>query len=180
MSAEEPVDVAVQHRSAYTARGEDRSRLNDETRNSDWRNHKESKMGEQRGPEFNVPDPVELSKALGSIADRSQKIVTEFLERQATNGGMGPIDPLNIGNAFLEMTARMMTDPAKLVQAQMNLWQDYLRLWQTTTQRIMGGAAEPIAEPEKADRRFKDPAWEDNQLFDFIQNKHLLFLYHEL
>ncbi len=131
-------------------------------------------MGEQRGPEFNLPDPVELSKALGSIADRSQKIVTEFLERQGTNGGIGPMDPLNIGNAFLEMTAKMMTDPAKLVQAQMNLWQDYLRLWQTTTQRIMGAAAEPVAEPEHADRRFKDPAWEDNQLFDFIKQSYLL------
>ena len=134
-------------------------------------------MGEQRGPEFNMPDPVELSKALGSIADRSQKIVTEFLERQAGqtgNGGIGPVDPLNVGQAFLEMTARMMSDPAKLVQAQMNLWQDYLRLWQTTAQRFMGHEPEAVAEPEHADRRFKDPAWEDNQLFDFIKQSYLL------
>ena len=37
-------------------------------------------MGEQRGPEFNMPDPVELSKALGSIADRSQKISEQLPE----------------------------------------------------------------------------------------------------
>ena len=36
-------------------------------------------------------------------------------------------DPLNIGSAFLEMTARLMTDPAKLLQAQISLWQDYMR-----------------------------------------------------
>ncbi len=132
-------------------------------------------MGEQREPDLNIPDPVELSKALGSIAERSQKVVTEFLERQAENGGaVGPVDPMNIGHAFFEMTTRMMSDPAKLVQAQMNLWQDYLRLWQSTAQRFMGQEPGAVAEPEQGDRRFKDPAWEDNQLFDYIKQSYLL------
>ncbi len=131
-------------------------------------------MGEQRGPEFKMPDPVELSKALGNIADKSQKIVADFLERQAANGSAGPVDPLSIGNAFFEMTARMMTDPAKMVQAQMNLWQDYMKLWQTTAQRFMGVDPESVAEPDKSDRRFKDPAWEENQLFDYIKQSYLL------
>ena len=61
-------------------------------------------MGEQREPDLNIPDPVELSKALGSIAERSQKVVTEFLERQAENrGAVGPVDPMNIGHAFFEV-----------------------------------------------------------------------------
>ena len=29
----------------------------------------------------------------------------------------------------------MMADPAKLIQAQMALWNDYLTLWQRTPQR---------------------------------------------
>ena len=35
-------------------------------------------------------------------------------------------NPMAIGAAFLEMTARMMSDPARLVEAQMSLWNDYL------------------------------------------------------
>jgi polyhydroxyalkanoate synthase len=72
------------------------------------------------------------------------------------------------------MTARMMADPAKLMQAQMTLWQDYLKLWQSTTRRMMGQETEPVIEPAKDDRRFKHEAWSENQLFDFIKQSYLL------
>ncbi len=133
-------------------------------------------MSEQQGQDVKLPDPLELSRSVTDIAERSQKLVSDWLERQAkANGGGGHgLDPLNIGGAFLEMTARMMTDPARLVQAQMSLWQDYMRLWQSTTQRMIGSAAEPAARPEHGDRRFADPAWDDNQIFDFIKQSYLL------
>src|SRR3546814_12030354 len=45
-------------------------------------------------------------------------------------------DPLNVGGAFLEMTRQMMANPARLVQAQVSLWQDYMALWQNATRRL--------------------------------------------
>ena len=132
-------------------------------------------MSQEQGQDFRFPDPVQLSKSMTVIAERSQKIVSEWLERQATqNGNHGTLDPLNIGGAFFEMTTRMMADPAKLVQAQMSLWQDYMRLWQSTAQRMFVGASDSVAEPEFGDRRFADPAWDEIQLFDFIKQSYLL------
>ena len=126
-------------------------------------------MAEQQAPDIKMPDPVEISKSMAGIAERSQKLVSEFLERQHLdgNGGAANLDPMNIGAAFLEMTSRMMADPAKLVQAQMTLWQDYMRLWQSTAQRMMGHAPDPVAAPDRGDRRFKHPEWDENELFDF-------------
>jgi len=130
-----------------------------------------------------LPDPVELSHSMAEIAERSQRLVAEFLQRQhpgegaagaGAGIGMGMGDPLNIGTAFFEMTARLMADPTKLVQAQMSLWNDYMTLWQRTAQRFLGGEAEPVVEPPKGDRRFKDSAWNDNTLFDFIKQSYLL------
>ena len=83
-------------------------------------------------------------------------------------------DPLNIGAAFLEMTQRLMTDPGRLVQAQLSLWQDYLKLWSTTTNRFLGGETQPVAEPAAGDRRFKDAAWQESTLFDYIKQSYLL------
>ncbi|MEM7171899.1 MAG: class I poly(R)-hydroxyalkanoic acid synthase [Pseudomonadota bacterium] len=132
-------------------------------------------MAEQETPKMNMPDPNEISKSMGEIAGRSQKLVAEFLERQQSDPGAPPnLDPLNIGQAFMEMTTRMMSDPAKLVQAQMTLWQNYMTLWQSTAQRMMGQEPDAVAEPEKGDRRFKDAAWDDNQLFDYIKQSYLL------
>ncbi len=130
-------------------------------------------MANQESPEIKMPDPVEMSKAMTDIAERSQKIVTDFLERQEGDAPEA-LDPLNIGNAFMEMTARMMADPAKLVEAQMGLWQDYMTLWQSTAQRMMGQEATSVAEPDQTDRRFKDAAWDENQLFDFVKQSYLL------
>ncbi|MEQ8356868.1 MAG: class I poly(R)-hydroxyalkanoic acid synthase [Kiloniellaceae bacterium] len=132
-------------------------------------------MAEQQPPEVKLPDPVEFSKSMTRIAERSQKLVSEFLARQEPQeNGPSAMDPMNIGTAFMEMTQRMMADPAKLVQAQMTLWQDYMRLWQTTTQRMMGQEADPVAAPERGDRRFKHPEWDENDLFDFVKQSYLL------
>ncbi len=134
-------------------------------------------MAEPSNKDGKLPDPVELSHNMAEIAERSQRLVADFLQRQHPSEpgtGMGIGDPLNIGSAFFEMTARMMADPAKLVQAQISLWNDYLTLWQRTAQRFLGGEAEPIVEPPKGDRRFRDEAWTDNTLFDFIKQSYLL------
>lgn len=40
---------------------------------------------------------------------------------------------------------------------------------------MMGGAAEPaVAAPAKDDKRFKDPAWDENAVFDYMKQSYLL------
>jgi len=132
--------------------------------------------GEVEAADIRFPDPVEWSRAMARVAEQSQRMVRDFLTRRSEAGdnaiGMG--DPLNIGGAFLEMAARMMADPARLVQAQMSLWSDYLTLWQSATRRFLGEEAEPVIAPAAEDRRFKDSAWNENVVFDFIKQSYLL------
>ncbi|HTW52890.1 MAG TPA: class I poly(R)-hydroxyalkanoic acid synthase, partial [Stellaceae bacterium] len=120
------------------------------------------------------PDPAELSRRLAAIAERSQQLVGNFLSRQSNEGGAGMADPMAIGEAFFELTARMMADPARLIEAQMALWNDYLTLWQRTSERLMGQAVEPVVEASPDDRRFRDRAWSDNAVFDYIKQSYLL------
>jgi len=117
---------------------------------------------------------AELSQKIADIAEKSRHLVAEFLKRQSAENGIGMADPLSIGAAFFEMTARMMSDPSRLVQAQLSLWNDYMTLWQRTAQRFLGASAEPLIEPAAGDRRFRDKAWTDNTLFDFIKQSYLL------
>ena len=131
-------------------------------------------MTEDSGSSIKFPDPVEWSKTMARIAETSQHMVSDFLNRQSGADGLGMADPLNIGHAFLEMAARMMTDPAKIMQAQMSLWQDYLNLWQNATLRFLGEATQPIVTPAKEDKRFKDAAWNENVVFDYLKQSYLL------
>jgi len=133
-------------------------------------------MADQQGTELKLPDPAELSKSMAEIAERSQRILTDWLSQNGQGGGgnSGMADPLNIGNTFLELTSKMMADPGKVAQAQMSLWQDYMALWQNTASRMMGQDVEPVIQPDKADRRFKDPGWEENEVFNYIKQSYLL------
>ncbi|HLB99397.1 MAG TPA: class I poly(R)-hydroxyalkanoic acid synthase [Acetobacteraceae bacterium] len=123
-------------------------------------------------PGFRLPDAAMLGRSMADIAERSQRIVSEWLKRQG-DAEHTP-DPLNIGSAFLEMTARLMANPAHLVQAQIGFWQDYMTLWQNTARRMMGMESEPVIDAPSSDRRFKDDAWRDNEVFDFIKQSYLL------
>src|SRR5438477_2105862 len=120
------------------------------------------------------PDPAELSRQMAELAEKSQRLVADFLSRQNGEGGFGMANPMAVGAAFFEMTARMMSDPSRLVQAQLSFWNDYMTLWQRTAQRFLGGEAEPVIEAGAEDRRFRDHAWNDNALFDYIKQSYLL------
>ena len=131
-------------------------------------------MADQPGSNIHRPNVAELSRNMVKIAAKSQQLVAEFLKRQALEGFVGTSDPLGVGRAFLEMTARMMSDPVKLVEAQTSLWLDYLKLWQSASRTMLGGAREPVIEPETGDRRFRYPAWDENLIFDFVKQSYLL------
>lgn len=130
-------------------------------------------MADSTEKQVTAPDPVQMSKAMTQIAERSQRLVTEFLQHQDPNA-LGLSDPLNIGKAFIDMTSKMMADPTKLMKAQMDLWQSYMTLWQTTASRMMGATAQPVVATDRQDRRFKDEAWNENVVFDYIKQSYLL------
>ncbi|MGB0670124.1 MAG: PHA/PHB synthase family protein [Rhodospirillales bacterium] len=132
-------------------------------------------MAEQTGTEPRLPDAEQLTKSWSDIAERSQRIVSDFLVRQGQDAQTAFTDPLGIGSAFMEWSQAVMTNPAKLMEAHMNLWQDYMTLWQSTATRMMGAAGGAnVAEPDRGDRRFKDDAWQENEVFNFIKQSYLL------
>ena len=57
---------------------------------------------------FKIPDPAMVGRSMADIAERSQRLVGEWLKRQSHADHAA--DPLNIGRAFMEMTARMMAN----------------------------------------------------------------------
>ncbi len=122
---------------------------------------------------FKLADPAVLGRSMATIAERSQRLVTDWLGRQSSE--TPGFDAAHVGQAFSDMTAQLMRDPAKMVQAQIGFWQDYMTLWQNTTKRMMGmDAPPPVIATDPKDKRFRDGAWNDSQVFDFIKQSYLL------
>ncbi len=120
-----------------------------------------------------VVDTEKMQAAFHDIAERSQKLLQEFAEKYQSAAPQ-PADPMHIIGAFQEFTAKMLADPSKVVAAQVELWQEYMKLWQVTAQRLAGQKVEPVVEPAKGDKRFNDPAWKDEVVFDYLKQSYLL------
>jgi polyhydroxyalkanoate synthase len=119
-------------------------------------------------------DPVALAESLRAAAEKSAKVIGDFAARQAESGKSLVADELGIGKAFMELAAKMLANPYRLAEAQMNLWWEYMMLWQTSTAKLLGGAAEPVAAPAKGDKRFRHEDWEEHFLFDYIKQSYLI------
>jgi polyhydroxyalkanoate synthase len=131
-------------------------------------------MDDPRDPLGRPYDLLSLPLSFADIADRSRRLLLEWLARNGFAVGQSAIaDPLNIASSFLDLTAKMMANPAKLMRAQMSLWQDYLELWQSTTQRLLGYDGPAVAESD-GDRRFGDDIWEENNIFNYVKQSYLL------
>lgn len=130
------------------------------------------KNNPQETSQETLENSKEFAENFAKIAVQSQEIVTEFLNSQKKQD-IDP-DPLNIGKAFMDMTAKMMTDPAKILEAQTALWKNYLDLWQNAAMRASGQETDPMVTPEAGDKRFKSDEWNKNQVFDYIKQSYLL------
>ena len=133
-------------------------------------------MSEREPAELNMPDPEKVGETVSKIAEQSQRLLQEFVERQESDGAgeFQVLDPADIARSFQELMQKMMADPAKVIESQLKLWQEYTNLWQSNLKRMMGEESAPVIEPDQGDRRFKDEQWTENPVFDYIKQSYLL------
>src|SRR6476660_9651637 len=115
-------------------------------------------------PGLSAAEAEKMQAAFKDIAERSQKLLAEFAERYQAQGPQ-PVDPLKLTQTFTDFTSRMLAHPNRLLQAQMELWGQYMKLCQVTAQRMMAQRVEPAGEPTRGTKRFADPAWRDEVVF---------------
>jgi polyhydroxyalkanoate synthase len=108
------------------------------------------------------------------VGAQSQQLLTEFVRRMAQRDRSAPLDPLNISGAFLALVKAMSEDRETVMTEQVQLWKDWMGLWEGTALRILGGEAAAMVAPAPGDRRFRDAEWQRNEIFDFIKQSYLL------
>lgn len=131
-------------------------------------------MSERSSNQPPHPDYAEVTRTLQEITAKSQELVSDFLAQEQSAHHLPFEDASQMAQLFQQLSTRMMADPGRLVEAQMAFWTDYMSLMQNMTLRFWGIAPEPVAQPDKGDRRFKHQHWEDHPVFDYIKQTYLL------
>ncbi|HYD26649.1 class I poly(R)-hydroxyalkanoic acid synthase [Brevundimonas sp.] len=112
-----------------------------------------------------------LSLNLARAAMTAQAAIAEAALSQADRPAALSPDPFNVGPAMTQVMSGLASRPDKLFAAQADLFNRYMDLWAATTRRAAG--EEAPAAPGK-DKRFKDPAWTENPMFDVMRQSYLV------
>jgi polyhydroxyalkanoate synthase len=115
-----------------------------------------------------------LSMNLARAALTAQGAIAEMALRQADRPAALSPDPFHVAPALTEVMGRLAAQPDRLMRAQADLFSRYLDLWQSTARRMGGETPAPVAEPVRGDKRFADPEWAENPVFDVIKQSYLL------
>ena len=117
-------------------------------------------------------DAVAIANQLQTIAGQSQRLMQGFLSKQSTGGQIGMGDTSTLGGAFLDLMTNVMSDPAAVANAQIDLFNDSMTVWRHAAERVFL-MRESDAEPLR-DKRFKHPDWTKNAMFSFIRESYLV------
>jgi polyhydroxyalkanoate synthase subunit PhaC len=123
-------------------------------------------------------DHAAMARLYSDIAEKSSALLAKYMMRGTGKGLPGMSAELGITQAFFEAWARVIADPLRVADTQMKLWQDYMALWQSSLSKMLGQDSAPVAEPHKADRRFRHEDWENNFLYDYIKQSYLIATRH--
>ena len=127
--------------------------------------------------DFRLPDPVKLAQNLGVLAERAALLSRKLAERPDVQQKEAEVQILpmeQVQKTLAEVYEYYAADPAKLMQAQMRLWQSFTFLWHGAWARALGESVAPMIMPARNDKRFKDKDWQDNAIFDFLKQAYLI------
>ncbi|WP_156376958.1 MULTISPECIES: class I poly(R)-hydroxyalkanoic acid synthase [unclassified Brevundimonas] len=116
-----------------------------------------------------------LSMNLARAAMTAQSAIAEAALSQADRPAALSPDPFNVGPAMNSVMTSLASRPDKLFAAQADLFNRYMDLWASTTRRAAGDET-PAAHEAKLskDKRFRDPAWSENPMFDVMRQSYLV------
>jgi polyhydroxyalkanoate synthase len=121
-----------------------------------------------------LPSPADLAEAWSKVVANAVHFATTAAARPLDPHAPQPFDPSAPARAFGEFAAHLWTHPGELLKAQQKVASDWLKLWQSAASRAAGRPADPVAAPERGDRRFNDPAWTEEPVFDYLKQAYLL------
>jgi len=115
-----------------------------------------------------------LSANLARAAVTAQGAIAEAALRQADRPAALNADPFHVAPAMNEVMSRLAAQPDRMLRAQADLFSRYMDLWQSAARRAAGEETKPVVAPASGDKRFSDPDWASNPMFDMMKQSYLL------
>jgi polyhydroxyalkanoate synthase len=123
------------------------------------------------------PDPEALSRNVARFFEEYGKVYAAFLKPREEGQPQQSVFSDEAAEALKsigQVAEHYLADPQRAMRAQSDISTRFLDLWGRTLRRLAGETTEPVVGLDPADKRFADPEWRSNPLFDFIRQAHAL------
>lgn len=117
---------------------------------------------------------AEFATNMASVFEKSGHVWAMLMEAQSQDPKTVSFDPFNTAPAFADLWRSALNDPQAMAEATLKYWNDQNELWRRAARKAAGEAVEPLVAPERGDKRFADPEWTENAVFDAIKQSYLL------
>ena len=123
-----------------------------------------------------IPDFQLLSKNMARLVEESGKAFAAYM-KPIEEGHTNPDIADQVEDAvktFGQVAEHWLSDPKRTIDAQANIAGNMLELWSRTLKRFSGEDAPPVRAPDPSDKRFSDPEWSRNPLYDFLRQAYVI------
>ena len=117
-----------------------------------------------------APDPAELAAAWTRVVENG----LAALRAGARPAASLAFDPTAPARAMADFTVQLWSNPLAVLQASQAAASEWMEYWGAAARRAAGAEVEPVIAPERGDRRFGDPAWSEDPVFDYLKQAYLL------
>src|SRR3989442_4011392 len=130
-----------------------------------------------------IESPMKGNPALQASAEQAAEggqtpwiALIDQLWRANPYSKLVPLDPAEITRAFQQLWLDAARNPDRAWATYSEFVQQYSQVMASAALKISGRPqdARPVIEPEKGDKRFSDPGWQQNPLFDALKQSYLL------
>ncbi len=112
-----------------------------------------------------------LAAAVERAAAEAQAMLADYAKLMPA---MPQVDALGITSSFQALAMRLMGDPTQLWALQLQVSRQALAAWQRMLERSLG-MERAAPETQTVDRRFRDPEWSANPVFEYIKATYQIY-----
>ncbi|HSM42339.1 MAG TPA: class I poly(R)-hydroxyalkanoic acid synthase [Afifellaceae bacterium] len=120
-------------------------------------------------------DPEVLSRNLAKAFVEGGRALAAYLKPRENGSTSDPFadQAADMVKTIAQIGEYWASDPARMIEAQTRLWGNYLAIWNGSLRKTMGEKPAHTVDPKPGDKRFADPEWSNNPVFDALKQLYL-------
>lgn len=119
-------------------------------------------------------DPQILAENMAKATDLWQRIMPLLPQYTMPQTPVGHTNPLSFVESIVHTMRHVQINPARLMEQNLMLATDHVKLLQHMTGKILGKTDAPFIAESPRDKRFKDDGWTQNSWFDYLKQSYLV------